>query len=605
MRKKLFSWIQILASTLFLVSAFLIVRLLHNVDHRTADALDVFSLSMKEFVSHRRNDRDFIQDAICSGCRHALVTRHSNPNNNQTLATTRCGVLIHQLMYHPINTPQISLVHAVQQVANEYPVDCKLCRSCSPRDQKYWRYDRILDAANASSGRTLLLPSVPNKHRIPNSAMRNMTAYFLDPRNAYPHREYLFDYNPSIVLLPTSIRPTATAYYLASFRVSNRHFCLRPSDRQLMMRGIKTTPAQEWLGLALLDQDLNMLQDTVLDMRDTDFAKQGGAEDYRLFVLPTSNRSLQLYVASNDMIAPIWIHDDAPADSHIVPTRVFEPLLSSSTTDLVVSMRPFVSCAPCFKARRRGLCGKNFNYFVNASGQVLAEVWPSAPHMARVVNLQERCQRQLEPEQTVDVNNASLLPSFATLEELYFPNLEANQMLLTRGRGGVCCIDMQHPIRTHPTLRVGIMHSKTPSQGKNRLPMSSGLSESGPTAGSTTNATASSSSSLMDNHYLSRLYAFEPTAPYRMVAVSGLFCFGFPSPQEERAVPLVRLTRWRKLRIGQEYDCPRIHFVSGMTVAADDPESVIIAYGINDCVSRFLKVSLQELGRILFSGMGE
>jgi hypothetical protein len=132
------------------------------------------------------------------------------------------------------------------------------------------------------------------------------------------------------------------------------------------------------------------------------------------------------------------------------------------------------------------------------------------------------------------------------------------------------------------------------------------------------------------NHYLSRLYAFEQEAPFSIVARSGYFCLGFPSPNEQRQQhrkdvedeesnpPLVQVTSWRKLVLAKPtnqtatnmsstenslvFDCPRIHFVSGMTMDATNSSLVIIAYGVNDCLSRFVRVHLDDLKQLLFTG---
>jgi hypothetical protein len=138
------------------------------------------------------------------------------------------------------------------------------------------------------------------------------------------------------------------------------------------------------------------------------------------------------------------------------------------------------------------------------------------------------------------------------------------------------------------------------------------------------------------NHYLSRLYAFEQEAPFAIVARSGYFCLGFPSPTEQNDEddddgnpPLVQVTLWRKLVLAKPtsqttsnnnsnstasaaadedekslvvFDCPRIHFVSGMTMDATNSSLVIIAYGVNDCLSRFVRVHLEDLIQILFDG---
>ena len=47
-------------------------------------------------------------------------------------------------------------------------------------------------------------------------------------------------------------------------------------------------------------------------------------------------------------------------------------------------------------------------------------------------------------------------------------------------------------------------------------------------------------------------------------------------------------------------DCPRIHFVSGMSERANDPSKVLIAYGLNDCVSRVIEIEKEAIVEALF-----
>lgn len=216
----------------------------------------------------------------------------------------------------------------------------------------------------------------------------------------------------------------------------------------------------------------------------------------------------------------------------------------------------------------------------------MAEIWPTGPHTVRSIDLDQPCQRGPEPTtMTAHVdNNDSVVPSFATVEELDFPTLGRWESILTRGRGSACCIPMQHENRS---LLVGIQHSKTPSQRNKQLP-----------------------GNLTANHYLSSLYAFDATAPYKSVAQSGWFCLGFPdynttvtTTTTDQPFPLVRATSWRRLELGGRiFACPRIHFVSGMTIKADDPSAVIVAYGINDCLSRLVEIRLSDLKGLLFGG---
>lgn len=51
---------------------------------------------------------------------------------------------------------------------------------------------------------------------------------------------------------------------------------------------------------------------------------------------------------------------------------------------------------------------------------------------------------------------------------------------------------------------------------------------------------------------------------------------------------------------GTIYDCPAIHFITGMTEKADDPDKLIIAYGVEDCTSWFIEVGKEEVVKLLF-----
>lgn len=92
-----------------------------------------------------------------------------------------------------------------------------------------------------------------------------------------------------------------------------------------------------------------------------------------------------------------------------------------------------------------------------------------------------------------------------------------------------------------------------------------------------------------------------PGPPHTIVAISGKFCLGFPSDEEvAQQNPYGHATLSRKLRMGHEYfECPSIHFVSGM-VEAVDGKHLIIAYGVGDCSPRMIKVRTDDVLRMLF-----
>ena len=93
----------------------------------------------------------------------------------------------------------------------------------------------------------------------------------------------------------------------------------------------------------------------------------------------------------------------------------------------------------------------------------------------------------------------------------------------------------------------------------------------------------------------------EPGSPNSVVAQSGKFCLGFPDEDEVATQnPYGRAAIARKLRLAGDYfDCPAIHFVSGL-IATPDGEHVIIAYGVADCSPRMVKVRKDDILRLLF-----
>ena len=101
--------------------------------------------------------------------------------------------------------------------------------------------------------------------------------------------------------------------------------------------------------------------------------------------------------------------------------------------------------------------------------------------------------------------------------------------------------------------------------------------------------------------FFSLFYAFEKQSPYAAVAWSGKFCLSFASEEESRQNPY---TGWNKKPLdyvgGETLDCPAIHFVSGMSEDAKDQSKVIIAYGVNDCTPRMVKLDKSEIVRMLF-----
>jgi hypothetical protein len=211
-----------------------------------------------------------------------------------------------------------------------------LPESCDDHDKKYWRYDttapRILRAM------THYLPSIPTKNRVPadvlpsdinkeHEAYAELERYFARG-NSQHVRHYLFEYNPSIIRIPSEHIPDMDddddgkerPVYLSSYRVSTQQGCFPINTTLAMIGGFwEAKPRQDdYLALALLRSDLSILQDGIFNI-PISFGKR---EDFRLFVLHG-----QIHVASFCQLTPLWLK--APSNmtgktpvEHVFPTSL-------------------------------------------------------------------------------------------------------------------------------------------------------------------------------------------------------------------------------------------------------------------------------------------
>jgi len=543
----------------------------------------------------------FQDHPICGGCYHAVAKPEEN---------VRCGYLIHQLVDEGKN-----LLAAAQQINQEYPTACARCdpSACLVQEKKYWRYDALEQQPAILSSTVPKLGSIPSEYKIPSSAVAsNLTAFFSSQQNpSISKPRYVFDYNPSLVLLPPALvdnfvnanHTQDKPAYLASFRVSTQQSCFHPYETQAMYGGDgdwnQKPPMENYLALALLRSDLSIIQDVTVDVKGSGIF-QHFAEDFRLFVL-----SGQLYVASYDYIAPLHISPSSSAakkNAHLTDYVSLENVYPSSLT---VSMRSYPSCPVCHN-RPNKRCGKNLNYFATTDLTMFVELWPSGPRITQQVDLQQSCRvARLSREEHINTfSDSEVSPasttSWYTMEEIMFPRMEASESILIRGHGGACCVSVQHP-QTGEELLVGIYHTKIPKFGMRsgkRLPLWHRID--------------GGSSKVMPNQYLSRWYAFRPTPPFATVTTSGLFCLGYPDKHGQLQHPLIQTTLWKTMIFGGDgrvdtgnyslpLDCPRIHFVSGISNKADDASKVIVAYGINDCFSRLIEFEKAAIITTLFN----
>jgi hypothetical protein len=555
-------------------------------------------------LSRQKDNEIFSTDVLCGGCYHKIANAGEN---------LRCG----RLLYDTMQKEHIPLQEAAVQIATSdaYREPCARClpTACSDEEKKFWRYDSKEHIPRILASTITTLQSIPFAHRIPAHAVKNLTAFFSLPDHAVPAAKYFFDYNPSIVVLPRDFFSQGMfpiedpPLYVASYRVSTQQSCFHPYETKAMYGGTwdAKPPVQDYLAIALLRSELSVILDAVLDIKGSRVFQQF-AEDFRLFVFQK-----QLYVASFDLIAPLWI---TTRDSSISMKENFVELNNVFPSNLKAAIRQFPSCPVCHN-RSNKRCGKNHNYFSSDDVSdpkinhpvALVEIWPSGPHVVQQVDLNRPCSaaRAASEDSSAksvfsDSHQLPPLPSWHTMEEVMFPDMIPSETILTRGRGGACCISIQDP-RTGKLLRVGVYHTKIPKLSKrsgSKIPQWFRASKHN-------NATT-----VIPNQYFSRWYAFEPRPPYSVVGQSGLFCLGYPAPYEWDSQPLIKTTLWKKIVFGGDgldysqdslvLDCPRIHFISGMTEKAEDSSKVIIAYGINDCVSRLIEVEKAAIAGLLF-----
>jgi len=224
---------------------------------------------------------------------------------------------------------------------------------------------------------------------------------------------------------------------------------------------------------------------------------------------------------------------------------------------------------------------KNMHYIPpsNDGGGGFLEVWPGGPH--EVLPLGFNNYPYVLRRFGGDPKNSMLKSpkpepdaSFATID-----GREGNNALVERDSGSACCV----PIRWSDGRRLllGFSHRKTRPYPKRT-----------------------------QYSYVSRVYAFEPTPPFNIAARSGFFCLGFAPTrggvdEDEEASQSDNEQVWGaaneyELKImGTKFDCPRIHFVSGIAEKVGDEDTVIVSYGVNDCYPRMVEVSKDFLVSLL------
>ena len=412
-------------------------------------------------------------------------------------------------------------------------------------------------APTIRSSQTLSLISIPSENQLPLEDEKRLRDYAASIQTT---RFHFYEFNPSIVRLPDAQVPIDGAVYLASFRVSSQHNCVADQELDLQLRGgTWSKKSMEYLGLAILDSKLQVLREVIVDAMSVMHRLQ----DARLFVLQG-----QIYVTSFHRVHAIWLRD-APDNNE---TIILPPVWNSSvvSTPLQVTWRTVGACSRDVGVQKGG---KNLNYFVDTANRTILEVQPMGGK--EVVDLQTKCQKSSHKDvpgkNVIRYNGTRPSPTFATVDELDFGNQYPTQPPYTGERGSACCVPMEYEGRQ---VLLGISHSKTKFKHTGSTP-----------ANKTKGAVAS-------NHFFSNFYVIEATEPYKPLALSGKFCLeGSAGKWNQQALEIG----------GRRYNCPRIHFVSGMVLKADDPSQLIIAFGVNDCVPIMTVVDMEDVRRMLFA----
>ena len=446
-------------------------------------------------VSNIAWNKDYLKDIVCHGCRHKIADTYFN----------FCGSRIQKL--------------GEKDAKQTLEGVCDRCfTECSDQEKQYLRFDQA--APRYSTAKTNWLGSVPASNRLSPSAMDNFTHYLNQPENVYPRKLHLFDYNPSIVLLPHPLvvgSNNTTAVYMASYRVSHVHHCFHTEERLRMYGGTweiyKKVPPTDYLGIALLAEDLTVLADAVVSpktkstrpkpLKDLEYYRNPDLMDFRLFLLQG-----QIYLSMGIVITPIQISFGGKAASS--QDRGFVPLREvwEGRNSFQVLLRKYASCAVYGGKYEHS---KNLQYFVSSNNYVLMEHNPGrAPHDTRQVDLEAPCGQQPITNYTDD-KGVQVVASFGTVEEVQYPYLKRNQILFMGDRGSSCCIQVEYQSKQY---FVGVSHPKTHYPGK-RLP-----------------------TGIIPNSYLSRFYAFEIEAPYNVVARTGKFCLGYSQPSDNSDHPI-------------------------------------------------------------------
>ncbi len=554
----------------------------------------------------------------------------------------------------------LQLEHNAQTKDSQHPND--VSKHSNTTERKFWRFDEAGPSISRARTHYLssipqehrLILSTALKSKTRNFDTEDAVSafyktiretYATDPNNVFPKKLHLYEINPSITVLPKQYQtnkdwirhfgPDRSPVYVASYRVAHETNCYDHETTVSLwdgdwnkLRNYKS----DFLGISIMDQYLNILVDTTFDVNRVEGTKRlfdGYYGDYRV-----QNLGEQLYLSTVMNIVPFEL-SLAISDEESSPTNNVQGLGSKilddsremkpafprrDSTSLRLWIRRFVSCPPGGLIWGRANPGavknaKNLLYFATPSTSnnntvIQAMLWPRHnPNSVQTVDVSKGClkgkprdwtekekilypkegRKQMQPD-----------PSFETIDAQLFPG----QDLFMPDRGSACCTTItaksifplsknlqgKLSIFDDEELLVAIVHPKTKYPGK-KLPQG-----------------------VVPNTYLSRFIAVLNREPYTIVAKSGAFCLGYPSndvdgPNTNEANVINPLQWMPMIRLhfaNETMNCPRIHFVTGMVDAVRNAtqensgeESVIVSYGVSDCLSRFVEIPKSEIIRML------
>jgi hypothetical protein len=341
---------------------------------------------------------------------------------------------------------------------------------------------------------TQYLKSIPTENRYQLSGIDNPDDFLSNLDNRKP--KYLFDYNPSIVIIPEHEKqhsfkhPTTgkitTAVYLASYRVSNYFWCIGHEHfKKFVHRG-----PLEFMGLAYLNEEFEVLAESIFQVMGIDI---------RLTTVPsTIAKRQQIYITYSVGVAVqkfLWLNEPT--------TKLkYEKKQPKYTTSSNQPMPPIdiSAVSNCLTVTNAKMVGKNTVYFEDATitsesmsyldvDGVNYTTTHITPPVTVAVNLPpqddgthevsfmeldkpawcpgsvkngrstdgESVSGAIEQSTTTSRTTTPIQPSYYTMEEQWFgENLISHLTPWENDRNSACCLEMTDP-RTNKNVFVGIM----------------------------------------------------------------------------------------------------------------------------------------------------